>query len=215
MFRVERYILLYLEEYLGYILNNLSSKLKLSKKDLESFKNNLIAEMTKVISVYVSTFAVNIDQSSVLKMTESIKNINKYDPNYEINHYDIFLANSLIYIESENDYLMLSINDGDGNVIINQTFDISKLPKDKMIKGTLEAYTKDNQNNYLILEDGYVLIYNHDTKMNLFLTNLDKRYAVPGCIVFVGSNGEKGFLEVLKIIDDRLIKNEDTTFKIK
>ena len=129
MFRVENYILLYINEYVGYIFNNLKGMPRMFPKTKMDIKNNLLKEIKKTVDIYVNDFRPSINKESVTKMKKVTDDINMNDSKHQINFYEIFLEKGKIQIQENNNCIILTICLE--NVIINQSFDLISYYRNK------------------------------------------------------------------------------------
>ena len=196
MFRVENYILLYINEYISYIFNNLKGMPRMFPKTKMDIKNNLLKEIKKTVDIYVNDFRPSINKESVTKMKKVTDDINMNDSKHQINFYEIFLEKGKIQIQEINNCIILTICLE--NVIINQSFDLISYYRNKNFNSTLEAYTNNYNEYYMVLENGKILIYDRDTIIDNLRKGLPRDFVSPWNFKNTYNENEEYFFEYLK-----------------
>ena len=199
MFRSENYVMLYINEYIGYIFDNLEGFENVSNRKKEELKKSLLFELKKLVNVIGNFFELDIDKQSVATMKKNTDDIEKYDPNHKIPFYEIALKNCHIQLIGGIDCLTFSFHVDD--IIVNCFFYIENYLKNKNFNKELEAYTQNEHFYYIVLDDGKLWVYNKNTTLKKMLTNLNiKEILYPDDVFIVGSRQELGFMQLIRDI---------------
>lgn len=210
MFSTEKYVNLFVDEYLGYALKNLAkenNKLKRSPEK-EKFNEELSIRVKEVIKKYVNVFETTISDNAIKKMEADRQYLRNEDPKHTNNNYNIFLDDTIIAIGNSQNAIYVIIQAPDMLIKIN--FDINNYWKNKSFIGSWYGMVFNNDDkNYMMIKDSDILVYSRETidlaRNNAWNINILTK---PDAIIVNDGDVEQVFLEQVKdsLIDKKAHK---------